>query len=209
MAITTYTELQTAVNNWLARTDLAGRSPEFIALAEGRMNRELETRSQEKRVTASLTAGDGYVSLPTDLRRIREVRLNTSPLTVLNYYSPHAIDREFSSAATGKPSSYSIIGSEIYLRPTPDSAYTAEILYVASLDALDADTATNNVLSRHPDVYLHGALAEAFGYLMDETRRTYHDALFTTAVASIKADEDKAKFGSGALTYSTDYGEVR
>ena len=50
MAITTYSELQTAIDNWLARTDLAGRSPEFIALAEARMNRELETRSQEKRV---------------------------------------------------------------------------------------------------------------------------------------------------------------
>lgn len=209
MAITTYTELQTAVDNWLARTDLAGRSPEFITLAEARMNRELETRSQEKRVTATLTANDAYVSLPTDLRRIREVRLNTSPITVLDYYSPHAIDREFSSTGSGKPKAYSIVGTEIYFRPTPDSGYTAEITYVASIDALDGDTATNNILSRHPDAYLHGALAEAFGYLMDENRRSYHDQLFAQAVASIQADEDKSKFGSGALTYSSDYGEVR
>ncbi len=209
MAITTYTELKTAVDNWLARTDLSGRSPEFITLAEARMNRELETRSQEKRTTATLVASDAYVSLPTDLRRIREVRLNTSPITVLNYHSPHAIDREYPSTGTGKPVAYSIIGTEIYFRPTPDSGYTAEIMYVADIDALGDATATNNILARHPDAYLHGALAEAFGYLMDDQRRGFHDAHFGQAIAAIKTDEDKAKYGSGALTYSTDYGEVR
>ena len=64
MAISTYAELQTAVDNWLARTDLSGRSPEFITLAEARMNRELETQSQEKRATVLLTADDSYVTLP-------------------------------------------------------------------------------------------------------------------------------------------------
>ena len=36
MAVTTYAELQTALDNWLARTDLQSRHPEFIALAEAR-----------------------------------------------------------------------------------------------------------------------------------------------------------------------------
>ena len=44
MAISTFTELKTAVDNWLARTDLAGRAPEFIALAEARMNREIGSK---------------------------------------------------------------------------------------------------------------------------------------------------------------------
>ena len=63
MAITTYAELQTALDNWLARTDLQSRTPEFITLAEARMNRELETRSQEKRATSALVADDPYVTL--------------------------------------------------------------------------------------------------------------------------------------------------
>tara|TARA_R100001594_G_scaffold133502_1_gene174244 strand:+ start:575 stop:1204 length:630 start_codon:yes stop_codon:yes gene_type:complete len=208
MAISTYTELQTAVDNWLARTDLAGRSPEFITMAEARMNRELETRSQEKRVTATLTADDAYVSLPTDLRRIRQVRLNTSPITTLIYYTPHAVDQKYSSTGTGKPVAYSVLGLEMYFRPTPDSGYTAEISYVADIDALDADTATNTILLRHPDAYLHGALAEAFGYLMDETRQAKHDTLFTRAITEIKADEERAIYGGGTLTVASDYGEI-
>ena len=71
MAITTYAELKTAVANFLARSDLTDRIPEFISMAEARMGRELETRSQEKRATATLTGGDAFVSLPTDLRSVR------------------------------------------------------------------------------------------------------------------------------------------
>ena len=94
------------------------------------------------------------------------------------------------------------------MRHTPDTTYTAEIAYVADIDALDGDTATNTILQRHPDAYLHGALAEAFGYLMDETRQAKHDTLFSRAIAEIKADEERAIYGGGTLTISSDYGEI-
>ena len=208
MAISTYTELQTAVDNWLARTDVAGRSPEFIVLAEARMNRELETRSQEKRATADTVADDAYVSLLTDVRRIRNVRLNTNPKTILRFLTPEAIDREYPSAGTGKPVAYSVIGTEIYFRPIPDAVYMAEIDYIASIDALDADTATNTILLRHPDAYLHATLAEAFIYLMDDQRAQLHDQLFTRAMNEIVADEDRAKYG-GSMSVTTQYGEMK
>jgi hypothetical protein len=79
MSISTYAELQTAVANFLARSDLTAQIPDFIALAEGRMSRELETRSQEKRATATLTTGDEFIALPTDMREIREVKLKHKP----------------------------------------------------------------------------------------------------------------------------------
>ncbi len=208
MAISTFTELKTAVDNWLARTDLAGRAPEFIALAEARMNREIETRSQETRITSTLTAGDEYVSLPNDVRRIRHVRLNTSPITNLSFMTPLAIDRAHSATGQAKPLNYSVIGTEIYFRPIPDDAYTAEIAYVASIEPLSDSVATNNILLRHPDIYLHGALAEAFGFLMDPQRRAQHDALFLQGLRDIQADEDRARFAGGALSLTTDYGEL-
>ena len=39
MAISTFAELKTAIDNWLARADMTDRAAEFIALAEARMNR--------------------------------------------------------------------------------------------------------------------------------------------------------------------------
>ena len=41
MAINTYATLQPAVANWLDRSDLSDRIPEFIALGEPRMKRLL------------------------------------------------------------------------------------------------------------------------------------------------------------------------
>ena len=87
MAITTYSELQTAIAEFLARTDLTSDIKNFISLAEARMSRELSTRSQEKRVTATTTADDEFISLPTDLREIRVIKLNSSPQRVLEYYT--------------------------------------------------------------------------------------------------------------------------
>ena len=87
MAIGTFGELKTAIANFLARSDLTDRIPEFISLAEARMGRELSTRSQEKRSTATVSGGDAFVSLPTDLRSVRLVKLNSSPTEVLEYYT--------------------------------------------------------------------------------------------------------------------------
>jgi len=58
MAITSYATLKTSIANFLARSDLDTQIPEFIQLAEARINRELETREQEKRSQATLEVGD-------------------------------------------------------------------------------------------------------------------------------------------------------
>jgi len=38
MSIATYSELQTAVADWMHRTDLTAKIPDFITLAESRIN---------------------------------------------------------------------------------------------------------------------------------------------------------------------------
>ena len=204
MSITTYSELKTSVANFLARTDLTAQIPDFIQLAEARMSRELESRSQEKRATASLTANDEYVALPTDLREVREVKLNTSPNTVLEYRSPTALDSQF-GGGTGKPQAYSIVGTEIKFRPIPDSSYTAEIVYIGDIDALSDSNATNTILTRHPDAYLSGALAEAYVYLMDDARAQLYDQKFGRAIEQIKKDEHRAHYGTGTLHMTSIY----
>lgn len=205
MSISTYAELQTAVANFLGRSDLTAQIPDFIALAEGRLSRELETRSQEKRATATLTTGDEFIALPTDMREIREVKLNTSPITVLEYKSPTALDTDYATGSSGKPQAYSIIGAELKMRPVPDDTYTAEIVYIGSLTALSDSNVTNNVLSRHPDAYLMGALSEGYIYLMDEQRAQIYDTKFTRAIAEIQKDEKRAHYGTGTLQMQSIY----
>lgn len=204
MSITSYQDLQDAIANFLARDDLTTQIPNFIQLAEARMSRELETREQEKRVTATLTSGDEYIALPTDLREVREVKLNTSPVKVLSYFSPSGLDTSYSGNGQGRPEGFSIVGKEMKLRPVPDSAYTAEIIYIGSLEAISA-TSTPTLFLRSPDLYLYGALAEAYAYLLDEARAAQYDAKFTRGMEEVKVDEQRAHYGTGSLHITSIY----
>jgi hypothetical protein len=204
MAIASYADLQTSIANFLARDDLTAQIPNFIQLAEARINRELETREQEKRVQATLVAGDEYIALPTDLREVREVKLNTSPLTVLSYASPTGLDTQYSSNGQGKPKGYSIVGKEMKVRPIPDSGYTMEIIYIGNVDTL-SDVSTPTLFIRSPDLYLYGALTEAYVYLLDEQRAAQYDEKFTRAINEVRMDEERSHYGTGPLQTKSVY----
>jgi hypothetical protein len=203
MAITTFDELKTAAANWLGRTDLTDRIPEFVALAEGRMNRTIFARAQEARATATLTADDAYTALPTDLRTIRAVQLNTTPTTVLRFMPPSQLERTYPSTTTGKPLAYAVIGGEIKWAPTPDTGYTAEILYTQGIPALSASQTNNTYLIRSPDAYLYGTLVEAHRYLMDPAQANNFDQLFGRAMSEMKAEDDEARWGGSPLQMKT------
>lgn len=204
MAFSTYSELKTSIANFLARDDLTSQIPDFIRLAEARMSRELDARSMEKRATATTVAGDGYISLPTDLREIRNVQLNTDPVKTLEYYTVQMINTDYAGQGQGKPKAYSIVGTEILLKPTPDAAYTLEIVYGENVQALSDEDTNNTILLRHPDAYLYGSLMNAYTYLMDETRASQYDALFTRIMDEIIRDTEKARYG-GVLSMKTTY----
>ena len=203
MAISTFDELKTAAANWLGRDDLTDRIPEFIALAEGRINRTVFARAQEARATATLTADDAYTALPTDLRTIRAVQLNTTPTTVLRFMPPSQLERTYPSTTTGKPLAYAVIGGEIKWAPPPAPGYTAEILYTQGIPALSDSQTNNTYLIRSPDAYLYGALTEAHRYLMDPAQANNFDQLFGRAMAEIKAEDDEARWGGSPLQMKT------
>ena len=207
MAITNYTELQASIAKFLARDDLTAQIPDFISLAEARMAREMQARSQEKRATATLTAGDAFVSLPTDLRSIRLVKLNTAPTEVLEYYTPTRVNEIYANNSEGKPKGYTIIGGEIKFAPTPDANYTAEIVYSEGVPDLSDSNLVNIILTRHPDAYLYGALAAASVYLMDDQKTTVYEQLFTRALDEIKREEERGKQAGSGLFMKSSYGE--
>ena len=205
MSINTYAELKTAIANFLARDDLTDRIPEFIEISEARINRELETREQEKRATATLTADNEYVSLPTDLRQLRSVKLNKTPIVTLTYLSPDMLDQEYSSDGSGTPASYSIIGQELKIRPKPDSDMTAEIIYYGNVDALSDTNTSTTLLIRSPDIYLFGALASAYDYLLDTANAGLYDKKFTTAIEEVRYDEQRSNYSQGRLQMRSSY----
>lgn len=199
MAITNYTQLKSSIASWLARsgdTDLDAVIPDFITLAEVRINRELRLRAMEDRIVG--TVSTEFIALPTGFLEMRLFQLNTDPITRLEYVSPDWLARTVNSSNTGQPRYFTILNDEIQLGPAPDASYEAEMVFWKKFDALSDSTTTNWLLTNAPDVYLFGALAEGAAYLQDAAAHQAYDARYQAAVARLQGHDEKGKW-SGAL----------
>ena len=199
MAIGTYAELKTAIANWLDRDDLTDRIPEFIALAEARMNRVLRLRMMESKYTASTVAAQRNYNLPTGYVQMRNFQINTSPITPLQYVSPEIYDRLWGGSTGGTPQFYTIIANEIQLGPIPGSVLTMEMLFYKKITALSASNTTEQMLTDNPDIYLYGALLEAEPFIMNDERVALWAKGFAQAVADLQEQDNKDRHSGSAL----------
>jgi hypothetical protein len=199
MAITTYSELQSAIGNWLNRSDLTTNIPDFIALAEADMARRLKHWRMENRSTAILDTQ--YSALPYDF--IEPVRLF---ITSGDTYKLEAesqaqlLDRRSQAAnTTGRPEYYTITSGAIEVFPTPSDSYTLELLYVSKIPTLTDSNTSNWVLQYSPDCYLYGALMHAAPFLEEDQRLGIWGALYDKAIDEINSENESAKFGGTGL----------
>jgi len=199
MAIGTYAELQTAVANWLDRDDLTARIPEFIALAEARMNRVLRIRLMEAKYTASTVAAQRNYALPTSYIQMRNFQINTSPITPLQYVTPEIYDRLWGGSADGTPQFYTIVAGEVQLGPLPASVLTMEMLFYKKITALSGSNPTEAMLTDNPDVYLYGALLEAEPFIMNDERVGLWAQGFQQAISDLQEQDNKDRHSGSAL----------
>ncbi len=193
MAITTYSELQTAVANWLDRSDLTSRIPEFITLAEARFNRVLRAPDMLTR-NDSFTVDSQYETLPSGFLEANRVVLLTSPVATLTYVTPEELaDMRAGVTSAGKPAFYTVAGENFEFLPTPAQAYTASVLYYARLTAVA--TSFNWLATSHPDIYLFGALCEAEPYIHADERLVLWEARLGKALAELTTMNDRKRIG--------------
>lgn len=162
----TWAELQTSVAGWLNRDDLTDQLPEFIALAEKRFNRSLLVPEREASVTAAVSSETA--TLPTDFWGIRSVYVDSAPRDTLEQVSLSDLRELYTADDTGKPQHYAIQGGDtLVLGPIPSQEYDLILNYYQTIPALGDSQATNWLLTAHPDLYLAGALIEAYIYVRD------------------------------------------
>ena len=197
MAITTYSELQTAIANWLDRSDLTDRIPEFISLAEARFIRKLNHWRMEGRSTANTVAGTRTLALPSDYIAARNFKINTSTVDVLEYMPPSVLYE--GSSSQGTPKYYTIQGSQLVLEPIPDSVYQVELNYTAFSKLSDSNT-TNWLLTYFPDAYLYGSLVQGSAYMINDERVPMWKAALDEVIKEIQKEDRAARWNGTPLT---------
>jgi hypothetical protein len=162
-AITTYDTLVQALVDALADSNITTRAPMLIGLAEAMFNRRLDNMEMEESATALTTSS---MALPSGFSSLKSIFLNTDPRVVLTYMTPDDLRYYWGAQATGQPVNYSLIENEIVFGPSPDTTYTVDLTYIASLTALSSTNQTNWLLTGNPDLYFYASLmhAEFFGW---------------------------------------------
>ena len=189
MSITNYTELQASIANWLHRSDLTAVIPDFITLAETRMNGTLVSRNMEARVTLTCTPANRYVSFPSDMMDMKRIAvIDSDPAAILQYKSPDQLMEDNAYiAATSRPACFTVVGSTIELAPTPDKAYPLELVYMQRIPPLSVANPTNWVLNQNPNIYLYGALMSSAPFTQDEDMHPLWEKKYLAAAEVINS----------------------
>jgi hypothetical protein len=191
MALTTNADLQVAIADWLNRSDLSARIPDFLTLAQLKINRRLSIVEQE--ILAEITPVAQTTTLPADTKFVISVSdargRNIEPVSI-----QELLDYE---AVSGSVTRYAISGDKIYLAPTPASDNTEKYRILYSADR-DLNNGTNGPVLLQ-DIYLNAALHEAYVYLKDDGRVAYFKGMVDEGVANVQARRAKQGVGRSRI----------
>lgn len=200
MSITTYSELQSAVENWTARTDLTALVPDWITLAESDFNRKFRVR--QMMVTQTTTPSSGQFALPTDYLAHSNVTWVGSYRRDLRYVHPSIFAERFPDSPSEIPQIFTIMGTTDnvgVVKIMPTDADVVDFTYYQKITALSTSNTSNWLLSAHPDVYLFGALVEACAYTKDYDQAAIWKARRDALVDDIKSLDQKTR-GPSAIS---------
>lgn len=202
MAITTYSELKTAVADFLNRSDLTTAIPNFIALAEASLNRRM--RAPEMVTRATVTVDAEYENRPADWLETIRYQINTNPITVLEFVTPQeASIQQTKFSAAGVPMFFSTVGTQFQHVPAPDGSYTGELMYYARVSGLSDANTSNWLLTANPDIYLYATLVQSAPYLKEDERIGVWAGILDRLMAEYEVAEQRAKTGSSRLVTRT------
>jgi hypothetical protein len=199
MSFATYSDLQTSIANYLARSDLTSQIPDFITFAENRLRRELRIRQMLKSVTTATVSGDNTVELPSDFLQVRDFVVMTNPIQPLSYSSPSALSNDIRASEVGVPMSYTILASEFQVSPAPDGIYTLKMLYFAAPAYLSSSNTSNVFLTTAPDALLYASLIEAEPYLMNDARINTWGTMYDRAIGSLTKSDEEGQYSGVPL----------
>lgn len=210
MSLSTYTDLKSAIADFLNRQDLPAVIPTFIQLAEAEFNRRIRTFDMLNRSQVSITTQ--FTQLPTDFRGARAVKFYDEANNEVNieYVTPdNIVPRVMATNNTsGVPKFYTFIGQSIEVGPVPSGTFTLELAYYQQISALSESTASNWLLTKHPDLYLYGSLLQSAPYLKDDERLGIWRQIHENIIEGIRIEEERATYAAGTPRATSKRGAI-
>jgi hypothetical protein len=166
VALANYDELIDALSDWLSNAPVARNIPQFIRLAEAKLEREIRCRYNQAFISGVFNAATE--PLPADFVDISSLSL-ISPRRGLVYYPHEAFFAMTAQDEGGSPKYVTFLGSNLHLAPVPTGSYDYTLAYYTTIPSLQTSS-TNWLIDVAPDVYLYASLSEAEPFLKNDAR---------------------------------------
>lgn len=210
MAITTNALLETAVANYLARTDLTSYIPDFIVGAETRIafgskepfeSEPLRIRAME--TVATLTNSAGSCTLPSGFLGLKSIYEDAAQTSQLEQTTPEIFygQRMGSSYNRGF---YIIEGENIIVGNGVTS--DVRIVYYKKFDPIATASPVTWLLTNAPHAYVYGALLEAAPFLRNDARLQLWHGMFRSIINTLNSADKRDRWGGSALAVRSDSG---
>lgn len=170
--------------------------PTFVQLAEERIYNSVQIPAIRKNQTGTMTAGNKYLSLPTDWLATFSLAVITSDEFAGDTYS-YLLDKDVNFIRESFPSTGSLSWAlpthyaqfdqnTLLLGPTPDNAYEVELHYYYYPESI-VTAETSWLGDNFEDVLLYGSLREAYIYMKGDAELVNaYDAKYKQALDLLK-----------------------
>ena len=182
----TLTELKTLIQNYVENeeTTFVNTLNDIIINAEERISELIEFDYFRKNVTGNLTAGNTYLTAPTDFKLSFSLAVKDSNneyhyqdkkhTSFMREYSNDAVD----TSERGRPLYYADFdkdlstasnkGSTLIVSPVPDQTYSVELHYLYKPTSLTSQTTGTWMSNNARNALLYGSLIEASTFMKGE-----------------------------------------
>ena len=178
----TYAEISERVADWINRSDLTARIPDFIELAEERMNRALRVRQMVSALAATAIT-DNLITPAADVVDVKALWVPNYERTPL---LPQGLESVIAGGYQGTPTMYAWDGANLRFDGSGD---VQGVLYVRIPALATADT---NWVSEGPwSLYLWGALMEASLYVKDDADAAKYEGRLNQVLEELRGNDQR------------------
>jgi hypothetical protein len=183
MSLATYSDLQSEALDWMERAGQSGKVETWIQLAEARLNRELPAVETDTTLTG--TVDSNAISIAA-LSIVQPIALFLAESGRDEREIDPAVEGQFAVMnTTGRPSRWSIDGTNINFDRPLDAAYPFRFRYRQRFELSDSAT-TNWLLENHPDIYLAATLMWGAGYNQDWANGTVWKQVLDEGIPEVR-----------------------
>jgi len=196
-SVMTYTSLVENIQSYLERDDTAtvDKIPLFIMLAEQIIASQIKFLGNLTVNTSTMTASTSIIDKPARWHKTVSMNITVAGVRQPVLLRKYEYLREYwpNATSTGTPEFYSDYDYTHWLvAPTPDAAYTFEVLYYERIQPLDSSNQTNWFTIYAPQALLYGSLLQAMPFLKNDERMTMWKANYDQIMQTLMA-EDKLR----------------